>query len=253
MLSLLQRAILYPGSPMHAHPDAGEDIVGLERLSVAVHGERVEAWFIPGRGVSPDAPGPLVIFAHGNGELIDQWPEPLSPWIDRGVSLLLPEYRGYGRSGGRPTQQGIVEDFERFYDLAVARPDVDPSRVILQGRSLGGGVVGALFPRRPARAVILMSTFTSIPDVASRWLIPRFVVLDRWETLPAVQASELPFLIVHGTEDRLIPVGHARRLHEAARRSELVLYEGGHNDTPPDWRAFWSDIDAFIERHDLLP
>ena len=82
----------------------------------------------------------MVIFAHGNGELIDYWPDELKKFNDFGLGVLLVEYPGYGRSDGTPTQKSISEAFEAAYDMLVSRPDVDAERIILFGRSVGGGV-----------------------------------------------------------------------------------------------------------------
>src|SRR5688572_30832441 len=129
---------------VQADPRAGEGIAGLERLHVGP----VEGWFLPAYGVAAGRPGPAVIFAHGNAEIIDPYALELEPYRRMGVSVLLPEFRGYGRSGGEPSEEGITDDFVAFHDLLAARPDVDPSRIVFHGRSLGGGVVCALAARR---------------------------------------------------------------------------------------------------------
>jgi hypothetical protein len=230
----------------------GEGIEGLERWTLDHDDGVVEAFFIPGRGCTPDQPGPAVIFAHGNGELIDYWPEMLAPFRELGVSLLLPEYRGYGRSAGEPSEDGIVEDYVQYYDRLVERPEVDPSRVVFVGRSLGGGVVSALARRRAPAALILQSTFTSVPALAARWYVPRILIRDAFDTLDLLERGfRAPVLVFHGTEDTLIPVSHARQLARAVD-AELVLYAAGHNDLPPAESDYWDRVERFLRAHHIL-
>lgn len=252
VLVLLQRALLFPAFAVQALPGAGRGVPGLERWSIEIPGGHVESWFLPGAGVSAERPGPAVLFAHGNGELIDHWPELLAAYRRLGVSVLLPEYRGYGRSGGSPSEANLRADFVRFYDQLVERPDVDGARIVFHGRSLGGGVVCALSRERPPAAVILQSTFTSVPELARRWFVPRRLVRDAFENVPVLESTEAPVLIVHGRRDSLIPVSHAHALKAAARRAELLLYEADHNDCPPDWRTFWREVERFLRASAIL-
>lgn len=249
----LQRLVLFPRFALRAEPDAGARVRGLERIWHDSPEGRVEAWFLPGDGVSAAAPGPVVVFAHGNGELIEHWPELLAPYRRMGVSVLLPEYRGYGRSAGAPSEAAIREDFLAFHARLVARPDVDPRRVVLHGRSLGGGAVCTLAERHAPAALILMSTFTSVADVARAWLVPRALITDRFESLPVVRRLDCPILVVHGRRDRVVPFAHGRTLAEASRRGRLVPFDADHNDCPPDWAPFWREIAAFLGEAGVLP
>ena len=248
------RALLFPGKFRTPAADAGADVAGLQRLYIEIEGGRVEAWFLPGDGVDDEHPGPLVIYAHGNGGLIDQAPPALQGYRRRGISVLLPEYRGYGRSAGSPSESALADDFVVFYDTVIRRPDVDERRVVLHGRSLGGGVASSLAKRRPVAAIVLHSTFTSIRDVAwDKYFMPSILVLDPFDNVELVSRYEGPILIVHGTDDQLIPVAHAEALHQAAPNSELLLLPGGHNDFPRDWDALMVEIDRFLVGANVLP
>ena len=245
------RALLFPGKFRAPEPDAGADVVGLQQLYVETGEGRVEAWFLPGDGVDDEHPGPLVIYAHGNGELIDHAPRYLEGYRRRGISVLLPEYRGYGRSAGSPSESDIAGDFALFYDIVVRRPDVDERRVVVHGRSLGGGVVADLAKRRPVAAIVLQSTFTSIRDIAwDSYLLPSLLVLDPFDNVELVSHYEGPILIVHGEDDTLIPLSHAEALHQAALRSELLVVPGGHNDV--DWNALMVAIEAFLAQANVI-
>jgi fermentation-respiration switch protein FrsA (DUF1100 family) len=249
----LQRFLIFPRWLVPKPPAPEVDLPGFERWSLVTDEGEVEAWFIPGAGVSAQRPGPAAIFAHGNAELIDHWPGTLEPYLRMGVSLLLVEYRGYGRSAGSPSQATITDDFVRFYDRLVARAEVDPRRIVLHGRSLGGGVVCALAAKREAAALILMSTFTSVADMARRYLMPRALVRDPFDNLAVIQRFGRPVLIVHGERDVTVPFRHAELLHRAAARSRLVRHAGSdHNDCPPDWPAFWRDVKRLLDEGGLL-
>ncbi len=251
MLVALQRSLLFPRHMLTVAPNAGDDIPGLERLWIDSDEGRVEAWFLPGDGVSAQKPGPAVLFAHGNGELIDHWPQTLAGYRRLGISVLLPEYRGYGRSAGSPSQRSIESDFVRFYELLIKRPEVDGTRLLFHGRSLGGGAVCALAARRPPRALILMSTFTSVRQMARRFWAPGFIVKDPFDNLAVVKKLSLPIFVLHGDADTLIPVEQGQALAEAAKQSDLKLYSGQpHNFWP---RSFFADVKPFLQKSGILP
>ncbi len=241
MLAWLQRKLLFPSHLVLTPRHAAHAAVGGEPSWL----DEVECWLLPGNGVSAATPGPLVVFAHGNGELIDHWPRMLAPYRARGISVLLPEYRGYGRSRGTPSEAAIVADFEHALRRALDDSRID-GRVIFHGRSLGGGVVCALAKRHAPRALILESTFTSVTDVARGMGIPGLFIHDRFESLPVVRAFEGPILIFHGTRDRLVPTTNGRSLAAANPRAQLVLYDCGHNDLPPPSSDYWTQIDAVL-------
>lgn len=247
----LQRWFLYPRHATLQRPAAARR-ADLEQLWVRSPDGPVEGWLLPGHGVSAAHPGPAVIFAHGNAELIDDWVDELQPYRALGVSVLLPEYRGYGRSAGAPAQEAITADLVAFYDLLAARPEVDRERILFHGRSLGGGAVCALAEQRAPRALILQSTFTSIGDLAGRYLLPRFLVCDPFENLATVARFAGPVLLFHGRQDELIPFAHAERLRGAAKQGRLVAYDAGHNDCPPRWDALWREIEVFLRGAGLL-
>jgi pimeloyl-ACP methyl ester carboxylesterase len=249
LLFLLQRQMVFPRA------QAGEGVVappvpGLKVIWLDMPFGKVEAWFLPPQ--LKEEPAPAVIFAHGNTELIDIWPGELQGFTRLGMGLLLVEYPGYGRSEGSPSQQTITDTFIAAYDTLVARKDVDPSRIVLCGRSLGGGAVCALAARRSSAALILMSTFTSIRALAARRLVPGFLVLDPFDNLSVVSSYAGPVLVVHGKRDSLIPHTHGGALSRAAPQGRLITYEAGHNTMPPNWDVFWQDVEAFLRHTGMI-
>src|SRR5690606_12626092 len=159
MLAWIQRKLLFPAHLVRT-PSEVPSLPGLERWFLPTEEGEVEAWFLAGEGVSRERPGPVVLFAHGNGELVDHWPLALEPYRHLGVSVALPEYRGYGRSAGRPSEPAIVRDLCALHARMASDGRVDMRRVVYHGRSLGGGAVCALARHHAPRALILESTFT---------------------------------------------------------------------------------------------
>jgi pimeloyl-ACP methyl ester carboxylesterase len=196
-------------------------------------GDRIEVWHLP--ATPPSARRPLLIFTHGNGEVIDLWPEAFEPLRQQGVGALLVEYPGYGRSEGTPSQSAITEAVVAAYDLAVDELGYPAAGVFAYGRSIGGGAASALATRRPVAGLILESSFSSIAAMAGSYLVPAFLIRDPFDNVAAVAAFDGPVLVLHGARDTLIPVDHGRRLAAAARRSELHLMPCGHNDCPRPW------------------
>ncbi len=247
LLFMLQRMMLFPRGLVGVPPEQSPKIVGLEKIWLDTSYGKVESWFIPPGVTSGSAPFPVVLFAHGNGELIDFWPLELNPFSEMGMGLLLVEYPGYGRSKGKPTQKNISEAFLLAYDRITQREDVDAQRVVLFGRSIGGGAVCELAKARPSAAMVLMSTFTSVRAFAPKYLVPKFLVLDPFDNLAVVRSYKNPLLIVHGRNDDIIPYKHGATLHRASPHSRMITYDAGHNDCPPDWDRFWIDIELFLK------
>ncbi|WP_432797618.1 alpha/beta hydrolase [Poriferisphaera sp. WC338] len=251
----VQRRVLWPRWMMgEVGPGLSErNQAGVEVLQLETDQGMVEAWLKLGEGVSAAQPGGLVIFAHGNGELIDDWLWGLDEYVERGISVLLVEFRGYGRSEGSPSEARIVEDFVKFYDLVTARDDVDEAKVIVHGRSIGGGVAMGLVKERGAAGVVLQSVFVSAKRVARGYWVPGFLVLDPLEVEGVLREYDGPVLIMHGADDGVIPPWHAKRNFRAAGdRGELVYFVGqGHNEEL-EREKYWAAIDRLLERVGVL-
>lgn len=250
-LWLGQRFLVFPGAYV-SHAVSMQPPADVEVWTREIDEGEVEAWLMPGRGATPERPGPAVVFAHGNGELVNIWPGEMRWYTERGYTVLMPEYRGYGRSAGRPSQAGIVEDVTHFYDRLAALPTVDPSRIVFHGRSLGGGVVAQLAATRPPRAMILTSAFTSIPDIALGPIpVPAFLIRDPFPVEPVLKQYDGPVLILHGEADQAVPVEYARRNAAAAADSTLVVYPGINHNDMPNGHGKWDDILSFLDRNGL--
>jgi fermentation-respiration switch protein FrsA (DUF1100 family) len=228
----LQVYVTFPSPPAAAgRPDAVEDARG-EVLWLEAEGLRVESWFLPG---DTTGPAPLLIYTHGNGELIDFWGDEFAPIRAAGMHVLLVEYPGYGRSRGRPSERSITDTMLAAYDAMARDPRVDAARIVGHGRSLGGGAMAQLAARRPLAALILESSFTSLADIVRSFGIPKWLIANHFDTRAVLAKFTGPVLVLHGTQDINIPVTHAYGLQQASPRATLQVMECGHNDCPRQW------------------
>ncbi len=233
-----QRYMIYPGTmigPRHGKPPEGTEVVRFSR-----GGARVEAWFIPAQ-----SPRGALIYAHGNYELIDDNADALLPYRDMGLHVLLVEFPGYGRSSGIPDQEAITALFADGYDWLVREKGVRNGTVLAHGKSLGGGVVCALSRRRKLAGLVLESAFTGMDAMAAKYLVPGFLLRDRYDNLAALGEFRGPVMILHGTGDMVIPYHHGLRLKAAAPGSSFVSFNAGHNDLPRNKR-YWNRIREFV-------
>jgi hypothetical protein len=249
-LFVFQRSMLFPRQGLHG--DSGlPDVGGLRQQWLQSNVGRVETWYLPPVPAKADVKSPAVIFAHGNGELIDDWPVALAGFRELGMGVLLVEYPGYGRSTGAPTQESIQMTFLAAYDLLASEPGIDSGRIVGFGNSLGGGAVCQLLRERPLAALILKSTFTSMRPFARRYMVPSFLIRDPFDNLAALARYRGPVLVIHGTSDELIPSSQGATI-AAATKGELRLYDCGHNCWDPDRFPFWSDVTTFLTKNGIL-
>ncbi len=247
MLFIMQRKMMYPRSMIPVPPKPDQGMPGIETIWIKTGFGDVEAWYLPPKQGSP-CPAPAVIFAHGNGDLIDYLAEYYKPFTNLGVGLFLVEYPGYGRSAGSPSQGSITETFVNAYDILAAKEEINSSKIVLFGQSLGGGAVCALAEKRPSAGLILMSPFISAKKMASGYFVPGFLLLDKFDNISLVKKYSSPILIIHGNHDEIIPYSHGVTLSKVAKSCEFITYNSGHNDCPPNWGVFWKDVEGFLKK-----
>lgn len=252
VLYALQRTMVFPGAGTGPQQPATLFFPDMEILWHTTSEGPVEAWYVPGQGASADAPAPLVVFAHGNAEYLDDNRSLVASYRALGFNVLMVEFRGFGRSAGTPSERGIASDFLAMTQAVEQRPEVDGSRVVFHGRSLGGGVACALARLRKPAALVLQSTFTSIARMARSYLVPRFLVRDPFDNLGLLAGLDVPVLILHGKHDSMIPFAHAQANAKAATQSKLIAYDCDHNDCPPDSVVYWEDLRVFFQDGQIL-
>ena len=254
LIMLLERSLLYPAQHMTPRPpvDLPE---GAERWRYEhPGGDRTAtfAHFYPGEGVSAETPGPVVLFAHGNAEFIEDYEEAFPMYRASGLSVLLVEYRGCGHSAGKATKANLTEDHLAFFDRLAADPRVDASGIVLHGRSMGGGIAATVAAARPAAAaLILESTYTSIGDFARKLWIPPFLVRDNWNVTEALGVYPGPVMLVHSEIDEVIP--HEMAVVNAAARPDAVVHTYRLSHLNPMPSQFFRDAEAFFRGCGVLP
>lgn len=199
---------------------------------VASDGVHLHGWLIK----PDDEPVAWVLFSHGNAGNVSRRPRVVAPLVNRGVAVLLYDYRGYGRSDGSPSENGTYIDGETMLSELVKMAG-NPKRVFLFGRSLGGGVSYELAVRHPeVGGLVTDATFTSIPDLARKLIpIPYMwrLVRTKYDNLRKAPLVKIPRLVMHGVSDELIPYRMGEQLRDCTDPpSEFFAIEGaGHNDT----------------------
>jgi fermentation-respiration switch protein FrsA (DUF1100 family) len=229
----IQRYVTFPRPPDSAwNPNARTDNGG-EQLWLDADGARVEAWYLPPATARVKAP--LIIYAHGNAELIDMRAGDFTTLRAAGIGVLQVEFPGYGRSDGSPSETSVTAALVAAYDWAAHAPRIDAQRIAGYGRSLGGGAIAQLAARRKLVALMLESTFYSFEDVVSAYGVPRLLLINHFDTGAVVRQYPGPVLLLHGTRDRVFPSEEAEKLAEASGHALLHLDACGHNDCPRHW------------------
>jgi abhydrolase domain-containing protein 17 len=193
-----------------------------------------------------------VLYAHGNAEDLGQ----VAPWLEElrraGFAVLAFDYRGYGMStGGPPSAAGATSDMETVYHHAVETLKIPPSRLVLYGRSVGGGPATDLAARVPIGGLVLESAFVSAFRVLTKVSLLPF---DRFHNLRHIRQVHAPVLVIHGTADEVIPLSHGRRLYDAANQPKQALWVEGahHNDVPlVAGPRYWTALTTF--GHQIAP
>lgn len=201
-----------------------EDVTFRTQDGVALNG-----WY-----VAADEASFTVLFCHGNAGNIMHRLDTVSLFHSLGLNCFVFDYRGYGRSEGRPTEVGTYRDARAAYDWLTQSKGVGADQIVLFGRSLGGSIAAHLAGQVDARAVVVESAFTSYPDMGARmypYMPVRLFARFRYDTRAHLARVRCPVLVMHSREDELVPFEFGRRLFEAAREPKrFVEITGGHND-----------------------
>lgn len=195
----------------------------------AEDGTRLHGWFME-RGPRD----PVMLVCHGNAGNISYRLDKARIFREAGASIFLFDYRGYGQSGGSPTEQGTYQDAEAAYRYLTKTKRVPPERIVFYGESLGCGVAVELALRRRPAGLILDSGFTSVADMG-KTLFPRLpiekIARFRYDSLSKISRVQCPVLVMHSSQDEIIPFSMGRRLFEAAPEPKSFFeMKGGHNE-----------------------
>jgi len=214
-------------------------------------GVRLHGWYVP----APNHRA-MVLFFHGNGGNISHRLDSVSLFHRLGLSTLIIDYRGYGQSSGHASEAGTYEDSQAAWRFATAK-GYGASEIVIWGRSLGAAVATQLAAHHACAALIIESTFTSIPELAKAHypLLPvRLIARLRYDNLSRVAKITCPVLVVHSPEDQVIPIDHGQSLYRAAGSTikDFLEISGAHGDGYATSGAHYENgVAAFLDR--VLP
>ncbi|MFB6259845.1 MAG: alpha/beta hydrolase [Thiohalorhabdaceae bacterium] len=245
------RLLYLPHQPSRAI-SATPEAVGLgyqEVTLTAADGVRLHGWYVPAaaeRGV--------VAFFHGNAGNIGHRLETLRLLNDLGLATLIIDYRGYGRSEGQPSEAGTYRDADAVWHHLTEERDIDPARIVLFGRSLGAAIAARLAARHTPGALVLESPFTSVPELAAEiypYLPVRWLSRYRYATADYAARAGCPLLVIHSSDDDIVPIAHGRAVYQhAAGPKRFLELTGGHNagfiESYRTYREGWA---AFLAEH----
>jgi pimeloyl-ACP methyl ester carboxylesterase len=223
-----------------------------ELMLEAADGTRLHAWHVKPRTA---APAPLAIYFGGNAEEASWMLESVGDPADGatpGIGWLIVDYRGYGASGGEPSEAALFIDAIAWFDRAEKLSEVDPRRIFAFGRSLGSGVAVDLAAQRPLAGVVLVTPYDSMAAVAKHhypWLPVDSMLKHRFDSLALAPSLHAPLLMLIAEHDQVIPPAHAERLYDAwgGPKEKLILRGATHNSTDGD-PQFWPAIGRFLAR-----
>ncbi|MBL9080498.1 MAG: alpha/beta hydrolase [Planctomycetales bacterium] len=213
----------------------------------ASDGTKLTGWYLPHR-----QPSAVVLFACGNGGNVSYWADYFRTLqLQTRAAIFGFNYRGYGTSEGSPSEKGVLDDARSARRWLATREQVPEDQIVLIGRSLGGGVVVDL-AQDGCRALVVESSFTSLPDVAARiypFLPVRYVMRTRFDSLRKISAYDGPLFVSHGDADDLIPITMGRALYDTAPgnlKRFFTVEAGGHNDPQPP--EYFRELAEFLEQ-----
>ncbi len=194
-------------------------------------GQKLHGWFFP---LSEESP--VLLFCHGNAGNISHRIENIKLLVKKNISVFIFDYRGYGKSFGKPSEKGIYTDGIAAYDYLTEIEMISPERISVFGRSLGGAVAIEVALQRKVRCLITESTFTSVRDM-SKTIFPFFIfspfIPNHYCNIIKISKVSVPKLIIHGKNDEIIPFNMGQELYKQAKGTKIFLpiHGAGHNDT----------------------
>lgn len=212
---------------------------------------RLHAWH-----AQTENPRYTILWFHGNaGNITNRFPTMIDLVTTHQVDVLLPDYRGYGKSEGSPSEEGFYRDADAAYQYLIDK-GVPAEKIIILGISLGGGPACDLASRVPCGGLILQSTFTKVPEMASQ-MFPmgplKKLVRTQFDNVAKIATIRVPKLLIHGRLDELVPFTMGEKLLEAAAEPKTALWLEGadHNSIPQTHRTSW--VKAYRQFLEKLP
>ncbi len=214
------------------HIDLTPKDIGLEFEDVyflSSDGTELNGWFVPA-----EESRLTLLFCHGNAGNISHRIDLIDMFHKLGLNVFIFDYRGYGRSQGKPSEEGLYNDALAAYQFLIDKRNLDERSLVAYGKSLGANVAVELCSRVRTAALISESAFTSALDMGKKlfpFLPIKWLISVKYDALSKIKCITVPKLIIHSEDDEIIPFQHGRRLFEAAPEpKEFYPMRGGHNE-----------------------
>jgi hypothetical protein len=247
LIVLFETRLIYFPSRGHAVTPGALGLAFEELSLTAEDGVQIHGWYLPLRDARA-----TVLVSHGNaGNIADRLDRALLFQARLRTSVLLYDYRGYGKSEGSPDEAGTYRDARAAYRYLVERKRLDPKRLVLFGESLGSAVALELALAEPAAALVLESPFASVPEMARTTMLAPLApfVRTRYDNLGKIGRLRMPLFVLHGERDEVVPFAQGRRLFDAAPEPKRFFAIRGahHNDTYlAGGEEYWQALADFL-------
>lgn len=244
------RSIFYPTREIPVTPP----VIGLGFEDVyfkTQDGVTLNGWFIK----APNGRCTLLCF-HGNAGNLGHRLEKIALFHRLGVNIFIIDYRGYGKSEGKPTEEGVYQDALAAYDYLLTRRDVDPDKIIGYGDSLGGAVAVDLATKKKLACLIIDSSFTSVADLSKTIFpfVPPFLLTTKMDSASKVKNISVPKFFIHSINDEIVPFALGKKLFDAAAQpKEFLEITGGHNINHIDSKdVLLRGISEFLKKYNVF-
>ncbi len=244
-----QEKILFHGRTAEVTQTPESQHWPFEEVWADVSGGRTHGWWIP----LENARG-AVLFSHGSGKNVSHYLDDARYFRDNGFSVLLYDYGGYGQSTGSPSEHRCYADIRAMWKYMTETLKISEDRIVLAGCSMGGGVTADLAANVKPGAVILESTFVSVPDAAADtmwWLPVKAMTRTQYRNIDKVPHIQSPVLVVHSRDDMVVPFEHGRRLFEAVKTpKQFVEIHGSHGGGKFESKDIYGPaLKKFLDEH----
>jgi hypothetical protein len=231
------------------------DELGLDFEDVTLQsadGLKLNGWYVPANSSNP-----TILFCHGNGGNIMHRLDTINVFYNLGLNCFIFDYRGYGKSEGKPSEEGTYLDARAAYDWLVNVKKLSPNNIIIFGRSIGGSIAAQLASKVAAKSLILESTFTSYADMGKKfypYMPVRWFARFKYSTIDYIKDVHCPVMVIHSRNDELVPFEFGLELYESSNEPNgFVEIYGNHNDgflvSSERYKKAWLDWLKFLEEH----
>lgn len=251
VMLLESRSVFFPSVGYSAAKPSDIRLLYEDVYFLTPDGLKIHGWFVPAKKDPQEAL--TFLFFHGNAGNIGNRLEKIEMFHDLGSNVFIIDYRGYGLSDGRPSENGIYVDAQAAFDYLLSRQDVRHDRILAVGVSLGGAVAVDLAMNRPVCGLVMQSTMTSAKDMAKKILpiAPLFLIRTQMNSIEKIARVTVPKLIVHSVEDEMIPFAMGQSLFAAALEPKQFLQlQGSHNEGHIFYRdIYMNGVREFLDKY----